>query len=150
MAANQVHAELRRLADSNASQGKQFEHVMINYFRRAPLYRDKLQKVQLWGDWAQEHGIDGRDIGIDLVADTCEGEYWAIQCKCYADTHSLQKQDIDSFLSSTGKKWGGENIVFSEGLIVSTTSRWSIHAERHLEREDSTMHPSRSGRAEPR
>ena len=105
---------------------------MINYFRSASLYRDKLKNVQLWKDWAHEHGMDGRDIGIDLVADTCDGKYWAIQCKCYAETHSLQKSDIDSFLSSTGQGWGEENIVFSEGLIVSTTPHWSTHAERAI------------------
>ena len=133
LSANQVHAELRRLADSSFSQGKLFEHVMVKYFLQAPLYRDKLENVQLWEDWAHEHGIDGRDVGIDLVADTCDGKYWAIQCKCYDETHTLQKSNIDSFLSSTGKKWGDEDIIFSEGLVVSTTPRWSIHAESAID-----------------
>ena len=70
LSANQVHAELRRLADSSFSQGKLFERVMVKYFLQAPLYREKLKNVQLWDDWAHEHGIDGRDVGIDLVADT--------------------------------------------------------------------------------
>ena len=133
LSANQVHAELRRLADSSFSQGKLFEHVMVKYFLQAPLYRNKLKNVQLWADWAHEHGIDGRDVGIDLVADTCDGKYWAIQCKCYADTHTLQKSTIDSFLSSTGKRWGEEDIIFSGGLIVSTTPHWSIHAESAID-----------------
>ena len=133
LSANQVHAELRRLADSSFSQGKLFEHVMVKYFLQAPLYRDKLKDVRLWDDWAHAHGIDGRDVGIDLVADTCDGKYWAIQCKCYDETHTLQKSNIDSFLSSTGKRWGEEDIIFSEGLIVSTTPRWSIHAESAID-----------------
>ena len=133
LSANQVHAELRRLADSSFSQGKLFERVMVKYFLQASLYRDKLKDVRLWDDWANSHGIDGRDVGIDLVADTHDGNYWAIQCKCYADTHTLQKSNIDSFLSSTGKRWGDEDIVFSEGLIVSTTPRWSIHAESAID-----------------
>ena len=139
LSANQVHAELRRVADSSFSQGKLFERVMIKYFLQAPLYRDKLENVQLWEDWAHEHGIDGRDVGIDLVADTCDGKYWAIQCKCYADTHTLQKSNIDSFLSSTGKRWGEEDIIFSEGLIVSTTPRWSIHAESAIDGRDAAL-----------
>ncbi|MYH69872.1 MAG: DEAD/DEAH box helicase, partial [Gammaproteobacteria bacterium] len=130
--ANQVHAELRRLAASSFTQGKLFERVMIKYFLHAPLYREKLNNVQLWEDWAHEHGIDGRDTGIDLVADTHGGDYWAIQCKCYADTHTLQKSNIDSFLSNTGKRWGDEQFTFSEALIVSTTPRWSIHAEQAI------------------
>ena len=131
--ANQVHAELRRLADKgNFTQGKLYERVMAKYFMESPLYRDKLINVQLWDEWAHEHGIDGRDTGIDLVAGTDDGNHWAIQCKCYAETHTLQKRDIDSFLSSTGKIWGDEQIRFSEALIVSTTPRWSIHAERAI------------------
>ena len=130
--ANQVHAELRRLADSSFTQGKLFERVMIKYFLQAPLYREKLKNVQLWEDWAHEHGIDGRDVGIDLVADTHGGDYWAIQCKCYSETHTLQKSNIDSFLSSTGRSWGDDHFTFSEALIVSTTPRWSIHAEQAI------------------
>ena len=130
--ANQVHAELRRLADSSFSQGKLFERVMIGYFLQAPLYRDRFKCVQLWDEWAQQHGIDGRDVGIDLVAETLDGEHWAIQCKCYADTHTLQKRDIDSFLAATGRQWGDAHIMFSEALIISTTPRWSIHAERAI------------------
>ena len=65
---NQVHAGLRRLSDSSFTRGKLFERVMIKYFLQAPLYREKLKNVQLWEDWAHEHGIDGRDVGIDLVA----------------------------------------------------------------------------------
>lgn len=130
--ANKVHAELRRIADSNFAQGKLFERVMCKYFMQAPLYRDNLKSVRLWDDWANEHGIDGRDTGIDLVADTVDGNHWAIQCKCYAETHVLQKRNIDSFLSSTGKIWGDEQITFSEALIVSTTPRWSIHAENAI------------------
>ena len=132
--ANQVHAELRRLADSSFSQGKLFERVIIGYFLQAPLYRDRFKSVQLWDEWAQQHGIDGRDVGIDLVAETLDGDFWAIQCKCYADTHTLQKSNIDSFLSATGRRWGDEQITFSEALIVSTTPRWSIHAERAIDR----------------
>ena len=131
--ANRVHAELRRLADKGSfTQGKLFERVIAKYFMESPLYRDKLKNVQIWDEWAHEHGIDGRDTGIDLVAGTDDGNHWAIQCKCYADTHVLQKRDIDSFLSSTGKIWGDEQIRFSEALIVSTTPRWSIHAERAI------------------
>ena len=131
--ANQVHAELRKLADSPANQGRLFERVIAGYFRQAPLYRDQLKNVRLWKDWSHEHGIDGRDAGIDLVADTRDGEYWAIQCKCYAENHPLQKSDIDSFLSATGRAWQGKvPVTFSRALIVSTTPNWSNPAEHAI------------------
>ena len=96
---------------------------------QAPLYQGRFKTVMLWGDWAHEHGIDARDVGIDLVAETRNGEYWAIQCKCYAENLLLQKPDINSFLASTGNLWGEECIAFTEAVIVSTTPRWSVHAE---------------------
>ena len=129
---NQVHAELRRLADSSHAQGKQFERVMARYFLQSPLYRDKFKDVQLWDEWAGAHEIDGRDTGIDLVAETLDGDYWAIQCKCYADTYTLKKGDIATFLADTGKQWGDENISFSQALVVSTTAKWSVHAENAI------------------
>ncbi len=138
--ASRVHAELRRLADSHHAQGKQFERVMVRYFQQSVLYRDKLKSVQLWDEWAGAHGIDGRDVGIDLVAQTHDGEYWAIQCKCYANTHTLQKRDIDSFLSATGKEWGDKNIPFSQVLVVSSTANWSVHAERAIENRKPPCH----------
>ena len=138
--ANRVHAELRRLADSHHAQGKQFERVMVRYFQQSALYRDKLKSVQLWDEWAGAHGIDGRDVGIDLVAQTHDGEYWAIQCKCYANTHTLQKRDIDSFLSATGKEWGDKNIPFSQALVISSTANWSVHAERAIENRKPPCH----------
>ncbi|WP_257626283.1 restriction endonuclease [Janthinobacterium sp. NKUCC06_STL] len=44
------------------------------------------------------------DVGIDLVArKRGTGDYWAIQCKFYDPDHALQKGDIDSFFTASGK-----------------------------------------------
>lgn len=39
----------------------------------------------------------GTDTGIDLVAKTELGDYWAIQCKCYAENTTIDKPAVDSF-----------------------------------------------------
>ncbi len=70
--------------------------------------------------------MDSRDTGIDLVAKTSAGEYHAIQCKLYAEDYRLQKSDIDSFFTASGKK------VLTHRIIVSTTNHWSEHAEDAL------------------
>jgi predicted helicase len=54
------------------------------------------------------------------------GEFHAIQCKLYAEEHRLQKSEIDSFFTASGKTH------FSHRLIVSTCRHWSVHAEDAL------------------
>lgn len=71
--------------------------------------------------------VCARDTGIDLVAKTDgTGEYHAIQCKLYAEDYRIQKKDIDSFFTASGRK------PFTHRIIVSTTTNWSEHAEDAL------------------
>ena len=54
----------------------------------------------------QQEPIQGPTFrtGIDLVArERDSGEYTAIQCKFYEPTHTLRKEDIDSFFTASGK-----------------------------------------------
>ena len=90
------------------------------------MYRELYREVLPYATWAERQGLDRRDAGIDLVADTVSGEYHAIQCKLYAESHCVQKADIDSFFTASGKK------PFSHRIIVSTTDLWSVHAEEAL------------------
>ena len=55
------------------------------------------------------------------------GEYHAIQCKLYAVDYRVQKKDIDSFFTASGKA------PFSHRIIVATTNNWSEHAEDALQ-----------------
>ncbi|WP_370279112.1 DEAD/DEAH box helicase [Pseudarthrobacter sp. NamB4] len=88
---------------------------------QAPQYTN----VWLWRDWPGRNGKP--DTGIDLVAERADGGFTAIQCKFYAETHTMQKSDIDSFISASGKE------PFTHRLIVSTTSKWSPNAEEMLD-----------------
>ena len=60
-----------------------------------------------------------------------DGTFTAIQCKNYAADYHIQKSDIDSFFTASGKK------DFSHRLIVATTDYWSKNAEDSL----SNQHP---------
>ena len=58
---------------------------MKRYFEVDPLYDDQFSEVRLWTVWAVDRpNFDGRDFGIDLVAEQRDGGYCAIQCKCNA------------------------------------------------------------------
>jgi predicted helicase len=124
--------ELAEATRTNRDKGTQFERLIANYLMTDPQYADRLAEVWLWSEWP--HRWD-TDVGIDLVArERGTGDYWAIQCKFYEATHSLQKADIDSFFTASGKRFAtndGER-SFSHRIIVATTDKWSKHAEDAL------------------
>ena len=117
----------RNAALTEREKGTYFEELMLCYLRNEATYRDLYSEVWTYGEWAKLQGLDQRDAGIDLVAKTQgTGEIHAIQCKLYADDYRLQKSDIDSFFTASGKK------PFTHRVIVSTTNHWSTHAEEAL------------------
>ncbi len=72
-------------------------------------------------DWP---GRAGRvDTGIDLVAEEAgSGDIWAIQCKFYGPHHRVQKADLDSFFTASGKH------PFRKRMVIATAP-FSKHAE---------------------
>jgi len=118
---------LRKASMSEREKGTYFEELIVCYLRNEATYRDLYSDVWTYAEWAALQGLDKRDAGIDLVAKT-QGtdEYHAIQCKLYAEDYKLQKSDIDSFFTASGKK------PFTHRIIVTTTNRWSEHAEDAL------------------
>lgn len=116
----------RDSSQSEREKGTYFEELILCYLRNEASYRDLYANVWTYADWAQKQGLDKRDTGIDLVAETASGEVHAIQCKLYAEDYKLQKGDIDSFFTASGKK------PFAHRIIVSSTNHWSEHAEDAL------------------
>ena len=98
---------------------------MKSFFKTDPTWVDRFEDVWLWSEWP-EPSFSGQDTGIDLVAKERDGGWCAIQCKCFDPSHSIQKSDIDSFFTASGKR------PFTSRLIVSTTDKWSVHAEEAL------------------
>ncbi|AZF60358.1 type ISP restriction/modification enzyme [Pseudomonas sp. R11-23-07] len=124
----------RRASASEREKGTYFEELICTYLRNEASYRDLYEKVWTYSDWAQEQGLDKRDTGIDLVAKTQgTGEYHAIQCKLYAEDYRVQKKDIDSFFTASGKK------PFIHRIIVATTNNWSEHANDALQNQHQTV-----------
>ncbi|WP_375664284.1 MULTISPECIES: DEAD/DEAH box helicase [unclassified Bartonella] len=111
--------------ESARDRGTSFEKFVIAYLTQDPLQCQEYEKVQTYCEWAKEHGEDGRDIGIDLVAKIRDEEgYAAIQCKFYSANHQIKKEDIDSFIAASGKK------IFTRRILVdSTEGNWSNNAD---------------------
>lgn len=118
----------RSTSVTEREKGTYFEELICVYLRNEATYRDLYDQVWTYADWAKEQGLSGKDAGIDLVARTQgTGEYHAIQCKLYAEDYKVQKKDIDSFFTASGKA------PFSHRIIVTTTNNWSEHAEDALQ-----------------
>ncbi|MFJ4046297.1 DEAD/DEAH box helicase family protein [Microbacterium sp. NPDC089987] len=117
--------EFRGLADSKRMAGSYLEQLARHYLTVEPLWADQLGAVWLWKDWP---GRGNRpDTGIDLVAEIQGGGLLAVQVKFFAETHRMQKGDLDSFFEAMGKD------PFTEGLVIDTTSApWSTNAEEAL------------------
>ena len=110
---------------------------MQNYFLKDPKY-SVLENVYLWDEFPFKRQFStGQDIGIDLVAKTKSGEYWAIQCKFYSKNNYITKEDIDTFLSTSSKFFSDNDneINFSQRLLVSTTDKWSSNAEETIKNQ---------------
>ena len=127
-------------APSTVERGTKFEELMVEYFQLDPTLALQYDQVTRWTQWP--HRGTSPDVGIDLVArDRTTDEWTAIQCKFYSPSHTLQKHDIDSFFTASGKSWNG--VRFHNRVIISTTDKWSRHAEAAL--EDQTIPVQRIG-----
>ena len=115
----------REAARTERDKGTYFERLSIAYLTHDPVQVEQYEDVKPYATWATEQGWDGRDTGIDLVAKlTDEDGYAAIQCKFYDAAYRIRKEDIDSFISASGKE------PFKRRVIIDTTERtWSENAE---------------------
>lgn len=123
--------KFRREAWSERDKGFRFECLMQAYLKTTSLYTGRFEEVWLWSEFPCHDQFGGKDIGIDLVAKTFSGEYWAVQCKCYADDKYITKPDVDTFLSTSGKTFEVEGVehAFAQRLWISTTNKWNSVAE---------------------
>ena len=117
---------IREDSRDEAEKGRWFEQLFMRVALQEPEF--EIEEIWRWPDWPEREaltGLDGRDIGIDLVARRTSGEWVAIQCKCYDDRHVLGKGGIDKFLG------GSQQPVFRLRWIVATC-RWGPNAERAI------------------
>lgn len=125
---------LRKASTSKSSQGTMMERLMKQFLLVSPLYSRVYDKVWLWSEFP--YNGNQHDLGIDLVAHIRgkEDDYCAVQVKFYEESHAIQKADVDTFLSASGKPFyvKGQPVYFQKRLIVSTTDKWSSTAENTI------------------
>ncbi len=85
----------RKISFSERDKGDRFERLMQAYLKTDPRYETVFRKVWLWNEFPGKKDLGGSDTGIDLVAYTENGDYWAIQCKCYQENTVIDKGAVD-------------------------------------------------------
>lgn len=129
--------KIRLKATNEREKGTDFERLMKLWFMTDPRYSN-LEKVWLWEEFPSRKDFGGKDLGIDLVARTDYGDYWAIQCKCYSEDATIDKADVDSFLANASRTFVDPDTFqtreFSNLVWVQTNNkRWGINAETAIQ-----------------
>lgn len=130
--------KFRKESISERDKGFRFERLMQTYLKTTSVYDGLFDDVWLWMEFPYKDQFGGKDTGIDLVACTHSGDYWAIQCKCFAEDSYINKSDVDSFLSTSSKLFeaDGERIAFAQRLWISTTNKWNPTAEMTIKNQN--------------
>ena len=98
---NRILNKYRKISFSERDKGDRFERLMQAYLKSDPKYAYRFKNVWLWTEFPGKLDLGGGDTGIDLVGLTLEGDYWAIQCKCFQEGSTIDKPAVDSFLSTS-------------------------------------------------
>lgn len=125
---------LKRIRDNawnTAQLGREFEKFVKKFLLTEPSFKSQFSDVWLWSECPF---AKGNDVGIDLVAKTFFGEYVAIQAKCYQPGTQVDKADVDTFLSASGKQIApdGKATFYSNRIIIATNDNWTSHASEAI------------------
>lgn len=134
-----ILARYRAISFSERDKGDRFERLMQAFLQTVPWYAGTFRHVWLWREFPYKQNLGGKDTGIDLVAQTVEGDFWAIQCKCYAETASIDKPAVDSFLATSSKQFVNDQqqtTSFALRLWISTTNKWGSEAENAIRHQE--------------
>ena len=134
-----VLEKYRKHAFSEKDKGTRFERLMQAYLRTDPKYAHLLKHVWLWNEFPGRHDFGGTDTGIDLVALTVDGDYWAVQCKCYQESAVIDKPAVDSFLATSSRGFKDESLRttrFAHRLWISTTNHWGANATEAIKNQN--------------
>jgi predicted helicase len=114
-------------------RGDAFERLTQLFLQIEPVYGSKLKDVwresEVPAALRRKLRLPRRDIGVDLVAATTAGHYWAIQCKYHHDPHrNLTLNELRPFLDTAQRVCEGR---FSTLLAVSSANGYSHSLLKH-------------------
>ena len=113
--------KIRKESKNTVELGTKFEKFTQDFLRTDKVYTGRFKKVWLWKNWPKN---DGADTGIDLIAEQCDGELCAIQCKCYAEDGTLDLKAVSTFLAKArALKIKYTILVYTGGELTSNAAK---------------------------
>ena len=121
--AGEVLERIRRESRNDTEKGRWFENLFKRLILDTPHF--DVARAWRWADWPdrESHGFPAKDVSTDLVAELNDGSLVAIQCKCYNEADTVQREKIDRFLATSG---------FFDMRWVVATCRWGKNAEEAI------------------
>ncbi|MDB9845090.1 Helicase associated domain protein [Burkholderiaceae bacterium] len=116
-------------SSDSGEKGKQFERFVKWFLLNDPTWKTQVEQVWHWDEYPNRWG---KDLGIDLVFQHKNGDLWAVQAKCYAETTSITKAHVDSFISESDSK------TFAGRLLIGTTDSLADNAKKVCDRQNVT------------
>ena len=138
-----VLEKYRTVSFSEKDKGTRFERLIQAFLKTAPVYEGRFRHIWLWNEFPYKQHIGGKDTGIDLVAQTVDGDFWAIQCKCWNENSYIDKPAVDSFLATSSKNFVNDQLQttpFTLRLWISTTNNWNSEAENATRNQNPPFH----------
>ena len=130
---NDFKSELKTL--DRKGKGDCFEALTLHYLQLHPKYATKLKKVWLLSKvpprLRRKLNLPAPDEGIDLIAKTIDGEFWAIQCKYREDeAKSLSRRQLSTFTDLALNICNNIDLA----LVCTTANRFSHKFKLYGER----------------
>ncbi len=111
---------------SKIEKGRAFERLTQLYLQTKPEYQTTLKDVWRLADVPVKvkrklRSLPTADEGIDLIAETRTGEFWAIQCKYKSDKDkALTVKELSTFTNLAFNVCAG---TFSQALVAHSTNK---------------------------
>jgi predicted helicase len=128
---NNILEEYRPTSLSEKDKGTCFERLMQLYLMTEPYYASRFSKVWMWDGFPFRKDLGGLDTGIDLVAQTTHGAYWAI--RAWIDTNGM-----DSFRKCLEEEFSAIYVFNLRGnqrtsgeLSRKKVAKYSVRAAAH-------------------
>ena len=117
--------------ETTKEKGDIFELITKYYLLINPIYKTKLKNIWLLCEVPNNVKIylnlPDNDEGIDLIAQTKDDEYWAIQCKYRTnEDSSISRDDIATFLDISNNIC--KNITHK--LVCTTSNKQSYKFDK--------------------
>ena len=123
---------------NNKKKGDVFELLTSLYFINNPIFSSKL--TNLWHHSNVPHKVfDSLDlqrpeIGVDFIAESNEGNIWAIQCKYHDDFHkNISYDEVSTFFSITERDVTYQKIrhrIISSSALEVSKKISTVHKEK--------------------